>query len=394
MDDVPAGPASPEPQRLPLAVVIPVHNGGRNLERCLLRLRDSQLTDYELIVVDDGSTDGSGSLAGSLGARVVRHDAPLGPAAARNAGVLAATAPVIFFLDSDVAIHPEALGRALARFEADPGLSALFGSYDDDPPAPGLISQYRNLLHHYVHQQGRFDANARPARTFWTGCGAIRRQAFLDLGGFDRRQYRQPTIEDIEFGYRLTRAGCRIVLARDVQATHLKRWTLGGVVLTDIFRRGVPWMLLIKRSGVAESDLNVRLDQKLSVAAVGVALLAALAAPWLPRLLWVAAGACIAVVGLNRAFYRFLARRRGRSFAVAVVPLHFLYFACCGLSVLIALALWHLRFRRDARDLDPATETRPAPAAGRRLDPAVEIAVAQPTEVRARRPSRWIRHRP
>ncbi len=50
MDDVPAGPASPEPRRPSLSVVVPVRNGGRDFERCLLRLRDSFLTDYELIV--------------------------------------------------------------------------------------------------------------------------------------------------------------------------------------------------------------------------------------------------------------------------------------------------------------------------------------------------------
>ena len=59
MDDVPAGPASPEPRRPSLSVVVPVRNGGRDFERCLRRLRDSFLTDYELIVIDDGSTDDS-----------------------------------------------------------------------------------------------------------------------------------------------------------------------------------------------------------------------------------------------------------------------------------------------------------------------------------------------
>ena len=127
---------------------------------------------------------------------------------------------MIFFLDADVAIHDDTLSRVVARFEADPGLAALFGSYDDSPTAPDLVSQFRNLLHHYVHQQGEFVAEARPARTFWTGCGAIRRHVFLDYGGFDPQLYRRPAIEDIELGYRLTRAGCRIQLVRDIQATH------------------------------------------------------------------------------------------------------------------------------------------------------------------------------
>ena len=85
---------------------------------------------------------------------------------------------------------------------------------------------------------------------------------FLEFGGFDPRLYPRPAIEDIELGYRLTRAGHRIVLARDVLATHMKRWTLTEMVRTDIFRRGVPWMLLIKRSGTIETDLNVKATRR------------------------------------------------------------------------------------------------------------------------------------
>jgi glycosyltransferase involved in cell wall biosynthesis len=220
MDDVPAGPTSPRPRRPSLSVVVPVRNGGRTFERCLQRLRDSRLTDFELIVVDDGSTDDSAAIARKTGAIVVQNPTPQGPAAARNRGAQAATAPLVFFLDADVAVHPETLGRALARFDTDPGLSALFGSYDDAPAAPGLVSQYRNLLHHFVHQHGPFVGDVRPAHTFWTGCGTIRRDVFLEFGGFDPRLYPRPAIEDIELGYRLTRAGHRIILARDVLATH------------------------------------------------------------------------------------------------------------------------------------------------------------------------------
>ena len=392
MDDFPAGPASPEPRRPSLSVVIPVHNGGHDFEHCLRRLRDSDTepTEYELIVVDDGSTDRSADLAESFGARVVRHDRATGPAMARNTGALAASSALIFFLDADVAVHRETLGRVIARFQADPDLTALFGSYDDEPAAPGLVSQFRNLLHHFVHQQGDFVENARPARTFWTGCGAIRRTAFLDFGGFDPRLYRRPAIEDIELGYRLTRGGCRILLVRDVQATHLKRWTLRGVVRTDIFQRGVPWMLLMKRSRIAETDLNVKRGQKLCVAAAGLVSLAVLAAPFFPWLLLALPAGIAAQVGWNAEFYRFLARRRGWRFAVAAVPLHYVYYGCCGVSVLIALTYWHLAYRRasaHSTGLDPLT-----PPSIVRRDPAEPAtSVPKPNTTRAGRPAPWTR---
>src|SRR5690349_13632135 len=105
MDDVPAGPASPEPRRPSLSVVVPVRDGGRDFERCLQRLRDSALSDFELIVVDDGSTDDSAALALSAGATVIRIPTPRGPAAARNLGARAARSSLVFFLDADVAVH-------------------------------------------------------------------------------------------------------------------------------------------------------------------------------------------------------------------------------------------------------------------------------------------------
>ncbi len=393
MDDVPPGPASPGPRRPLLSVVIPVHNGGHDFEHCLRRLRDALQAEHELIVVDDGSTDGSAALAESFGAVVVRNATAQGPASARNTGAKTASAPLIFFLDADVAIHRDTLSRVIARFEADPGLAALFGSYDDSPTAPGLVSQFRNLLHHYVHQQGTFVAEARPARTFWTGCGAIRRQVFLDFGGFDPQLYRRPAIEDIELGYRLTRAGCRIALVRDVQATHMKRWTLRSVLRTDIFQRGVPWTLLMKRSRIAETDLNVRHEQKVCVVAAGLMTLAVAgaAATRSPWLLAAVPGGVGLIVALNADFYRFLARRRGWGFALAAIPLHYVYYCCCGISVVIALGLWHLALRHDeARP--PADAEFASRTAGVRSDqPAAVRPRPASIQTQARRPSRWIK---
>jgi glycosyltransferase involved in cell wall biosynthesis len=382
MDDFPAGPASSGPRRPPLSVVIPVRDGGRDFERCLRALRDSSYSDFELVVVDDGSRDGSAETAEAAGAIVLRNPSPLGPASARNRGAEVARAPLVFFLDADVAPQPTALARAVDRFDANPDVAALFGSYDDDPPAPGVASQFRNLLHHYVHQQGDFVADARPAHTFWTGCGAIRRQAFWAVGGFNPDLYRRPAIEDIELGYRLTAAGYHVVLARDVLATHLKRWSLAQVLKTDVFQRGVPWMLLMLRAKVDESDLNVSRGQKACVAATGLGIVAALLAPWIPSLFGVALSGLVLQAVVNRKFYKFLARRRGWGFAVASFPLHYLYFCCCGLSVGLALAIYHLPNQSSPRGVVRSTD---------RVDSPEPTAVPRLNATKARRSPRWKR---
>src|SRR5690606_34456798 len=135
------------------------------------------------------------------------------------------------------------------------GLAAVFGSYDDEPAAPGFLSQYRNLLHHFVHQHASEDAHS-----FWTGCGAVRREVFEELGGFDP----VVTLDDVEFGIRLRRSGRRILLARHIRVKHLKRWTLWTMISTDVFLRAIPWTLLVMREGRVPNDLNLKYSQRLS----------------------------------------------------------------------------------------------------------------------------------
>jgi GT2 family glycosyltransferase len=315
---------------LSLAIVIPVFNGAATLGECLAALTPGLRPGDELVVVDDGSTDASAAVAAAAGARVVRQPANGGQAAARNAGVRATTADVLLFVDADVVVAPDVVGRVREAFASRPEIAALFGSYDDRPRAGGIVSPYRNLLHHYVHQRG-----AAEAFTFWAGCGAVRRAAFAQVGGFDERAWRR-AIEDIELGYRLRAAGHRIVLDPTLLCTHVKRWTLRSMLWTDTMARALPWTRLMIETPGAGSDLNLTVAQRASVALVGGGIaLAALALVW-PGLLWAALAALVAVVALNRDLYRYLAERRGVGFALACIPLHLLYFVCSGVGFALA----------------------------------------------------------
>jgi cellulose synthase/poly-beta-1,6-N-acetylglucosamine synthase-like glycosyltransferase len=176
-------------------------------------------------------------------------------------GAKAARGDIVFFLDADVCVSPDTISKIVTEFTQDPELDAVMGSYDDSPAAQNFMSQFRNLLHNYVHQHSN-----REATTFWSGCGAIRRQVFLDFGGFDEDHYHAPAIEDIELGYRLFQAKRKLALNADIQVKHLKRWSLRKVIETDFFYRAIPWSELILRSGRMPNDLNLRISQRISVA--------------------------------------------------------------------------------------------------------------------------------
>lgn len=316
---------------LPVSVVVPVHDGGDDLAECLAALHASVGVRLELIVVDDGSHDDSATVAHRAGARVLSLERNLGAGAARNRGARLATNDVLVFIDADVLVRPDTVARLATTLAAHPDVAAVFGSYDDAPRAFGLVSQYRNLLHHFVHQHGDRDAS-----TFWSGCGAMRRAVFESLGGFDEGPHSN-AIEDIELGYRLRAAGHRIVLDPTVQVTHLKRWTLVRVLWTDAFLRALPWSRLLLARRTPHDHLNVQTGQRVSVALTLLATAAGAATPLVPAAGALALVAALAVALTNRRLLAFFVRARGWRFALATVPLLLLHYLESGLCYGAAL---------------------------------------------------------
>lgn len=324
---------------LDIAIVVPAYNAAGYLRRTLDAVM-AVAGGGDVIVVDAGSTDETAEVARGFGARVISLPQREGPARARNAGVAQTAADVVLFLDSDCRPHPDVVERVRAAFAADPGLVSLTGSYDAEPPEPGFFSQYMNLRHHYTHQR----ANTEDA-TFWAGCGAVRREPFLAVGGFDAERFPRPLIEDIELRLRLRKLG-RTRLDPDLNVTHLKRWTLRSVIETDIRCRAIPWARLILETGEMPDDLNLGRAQRVAGALAPFALLAPFAAVlgiatgavWLLALsLCVLAGA----FALHAEMFRALARLRGTAFALGAIAfqqVHLTYSAAT--LALCTLAHW------------------------------------------------------
>ena len=274
----------------------------------------------EVIIAVDGHDEAVAKAAKIRGFRVLTRPETPGVSAIRNAGAKATASDIVVFADSDVLLPVDHIARAARAFEENPAAAAIIGSYDNQPSAPGLVSRYRNLLHHYTHQHA-----SRDAQTFWAGCGAIRRETFARIGGFDE-SYRLPSVEDIELGYRLRKAGYRIRLVPDWQVKHLKQWTLRDLIFTDIGRRAIPWTKLLRREKRLDNDLNIDHSSRLSAALVCLAAVAlATGFFWRPALMFAALLLAVATA-MNFKFYRLLAKKGGFFFALVAIPLHWLYF--------------------------------------------------------------------
>jgi len=343
-----------------LSVIVPVHNGGLHLSRCLEGLAASVFDGFEVIVVDDCSTDNTRQIVERFGARYLRTPGPIGPGGARNLGVRHAAGDIVVFVDADVVVPHDGLRLIAEEFDRGPQLAALFGSYDTTPAWKDFLSQYKNLMHHYVHQR----SNER-AVTFWAGCGAMRRSVFEEFGGFNVEKYREPSIEDIELGLRLTRAGRKIQLEKRIQVKHLKRWTLRGLLRADIFRRAVPWTKLILETRNLPRDLNLTYAAQVSSLLIGFLLVLFPLLFWsiadgMERLSARMAGAVVAVlatlVALNWDVYAFFRRQRGLRFALGAVLAHWFYYLYSGV-VFVVLFLKHV-LRLPFRPAEARVENR------------------------------------
>jgi glycosyltransferase involved in cell wall biosynthesis len=318
------------------SICIPVRNDPDNLRQCLAGFKTQELADCEIIVCDDGSTPPVADddlRATGVECTLIRQPGQ-GPAAARNHCAQIANGRFLFFVDADTVPSADMLERARRIVTSAPDIDAFFGSYDDEPADRGLISSYRNLLHHHTHHHAAMAKQT--ITTFWCGCGVIRRDLYRQMGGLSTF-YDQPSIEDIELGARLSARHIRVAIFPEVQVKHLKRWTLRNWLYTDLFRRGIPWVRLMRARRQWGSQLNFSWAQRIASVAATVFVFCVFLVTIHGGFGVLGLTALAVFLALNRPFFELIRRKRGAMRAVQVMPLHLLYAFVCVVSVGAAL---------------------------------------------------------
>jgi glycosyltransferase involved in cell wall biosynthesis len=302
-----------------ISVVVPAHNAAHTLETCLRALNQQSLSrfEYEVIVVDDGSTDATALIARAAGARVAtggRAGHPAGPAAARNAGAREAHGDVILFTDADCEPLPDWI-ECMAAPLVDPGVVGVKGAYR---------SRQRELIARLIQAEFE-DKYARMHRRATidfidTYSAAYRRDALLRAGGFDET-FPLASVEDVELSFRLAEQGARLLFAPEARVWHVHATSL-WLYLRKKARYGF-WRALVYRwhPGKIRGDSHTDPILKLQFALVALGGLCVLAALADGRLLKVVPLPCLALVATTLPF-AVRSWPRDRVAALIAPPIH------------------------------------------------------------------------
>ncbi|HWR57449.1 MAG TPA: glycosyltransferase [Thermodesulfovibrionales bacterium] len=237
-----------------VSVIIPNYNSGVNIRRCLEAVYRSDYPEFEVVVVDDCSTDDSVEMIRNFPCRLVRLDRHSGASRARNVGAQSSNGEILFFMDSDCLVRENTLALA-ARSIEDYSNIVVGGTYTALPADDGFFSTFQSVFINYSETKDeRPDYVASHAMV-------IHRRLFDKSGGFPEDFL--PILEDVEFSHRLRRNGCELVMNPGILVRHIFNFTLKRS-LKNAFRKAKFWTIysmgnndLMSDSGTASRELKI-----------------------------------------------------------------------------------------------------------------------------------------
>jgi glycosyltransferase involved in cell wall biosynthesis len=284
-----------------VSVIIPNFNGAATLGRCLEAVFSSRYPKFEVIVVDDCSTDNSVEIVKSFPCKLVRLDRRSGASKARNEGVAHSKGDILFFTDADCVLMEDTLAEAVRSFE---GLdnAVIGGTYTEVPFDDRFFSTFQSIFVNYS------ETKKTAPDYIATHAMAIERALFIKSGGFP--EHFLPILEDVEFSHRLRRSGCRLAMNPSIVVRHIFNFTLMKS-LRNGFRKSMFWTRysmgnrdLFADSGTASKELKVNVAFFLAAAFTFYLLLLSGKGILFPALILVFVLNLWSSRGLITAFYR------------------------------------------------------------------------------------------
>jgi len=339
-----------------ISVVVPAYNAAHTIDRCLTALADQTFLreDYEIIVVDDGSTDETLTrVRAHAGMRFVTQT-HAGPAAARNLGGQHARGDVLLFTDADCAPARDWIERMFAPFH-DKEIVGVKGTY---------VTQQRQIVARFVQleYEDKYDRMAEEKYIDFidTYAAGYRRDIFLASGGFDPG-FPNASVEDQEFSFRLARQGHKMVFVREASVCHLAHPGSLWAYWRRKSRIGY-WKVLVTRRYPDKvwHDSHTPQALKAQILLVGLGLLCLFGAfLWLP-MLW---GLAVATFLFLLSALPFVLKAWGKDQLVAVVSPGLLFLRALALGTGFAVGLVAHRGSRQTTEKMGGPQEGPVPRA-------------------------------
>jgi glycosyltransferase involved in cell wall biosynthesis len=312
-----------------ISVIIPAYNASRIIGDCIAALKGQTFRDFETIVVDDGSTDGTAEAARKTGAKVIiqKH---AGPAVARNLGVKECKGSIVVFTDADCIPDPKWLENMLKPF-ADQTVAGAAGTYKTKN-SESLTARFTGyeieLRHERMKKFERIDF-------IGTYSAAYRKDIFLKFGGFDEN-FRAASGEDSELSFKIAKAGHKLVFASDAFVWHRHPNSVGKY-LKQKFNRGYWRVALYKKhpekmKGESYTPPSLLVETALT----GISIPLAAAAFAFPLSAYAAAACLLAVAVININLFLFMFRKELTAVLFSV-PMVFLRNLAYGFGILKGL---------------------------------------------------------
>jgi len=243
------------------SVIIPAYNEEKTIGKTLESLKKQSFRDFEIIVVDDGSKDGTAEIAKKNGAKVIKQK-NAGPAAARNNGARNAKGEIVVFIDADCVADERWLEHMLKPF-SDKEVAGVQGAYKSNQKS--LVARFTQL-----DIEDRYKRLERKADQLdWIGSysAAYRKNIFNELGGFDE-DFPTASGEDPEFSFKVSRKGYKLVFKNNAIVYHFHETSLLKYLRTKFYRAYWRVLLYSKHTRKIVTDSYTPQELKLQIAAM------------------------------------------------------------------------------------------------------------------------------
>ncbi len=319
-----------------ISIIIPMYNSEKTIRECLGHVYNSDYKNFEVIVVDDGSTDNSTKIASKFPCKLIKLKKNKGWSIARNTGAQEAKGEILVFIDSDILIKKRTLNQILASFNEKLNVSLVVGVISKENKYSNFSSQYKTLRLHYSYMQ-------MPKHISMTSCQitAIKRGVFEKSGCFDKEY---DGVEDTELGQRLTTRGHKIYLNKKIQVMHNQKYSFLGLLKKD-FKRAILWTKLLLRGERWENIVKERrfgyesINTAFSIVAVYFTIiLFFLSVMYRQITYWVLVILLISTfLLLNLKFFRFLRKEGGLVFWMRSILMTIIYMLVVGQGIFIGV---------------------------------------------------------